>query len=96
MTHITLSIPKEIYLLMKKYNEINWSEVARRAIIEKILSLKAMREGLTRIEFNMLLKVMNKEIAVERFNYRREKEFLEAIKEREGLRRRLLNDLERR
>jgi len=96
MTHITLSIPKEIYLLMKKYSEINWSEVARRAIIEKILSLKAMREGLTRIEFNMLLKVMDKEVAVERFSYRREKKFLEAIKEREGLRRRLLNDLERR
>lgn len=34
MANITLSIPDEIRKLMKKYPEIKWSEVVRRAILE--------------------------------------------------------------
>jgi len=55
MTHITLSIPEELYRLMKKHREINWSEVARRAILEKLLAIKAGEEVLTRKELAMLL-----------------------------------------
>ena len=83
MTRITLSIPDEIYRLIKKYREINWSEVARRAIIEKVLSIKAVREGLTRNEFIMLLQISNRDIEVEEYGYEREREFLEMIRKRE-------------
>ncbi len=40
MAHITLSVPDEIYVEMKKHPEIKWSEVARQNIINKVLSLK--------------------------------------------------------
>jgi hypothetical protein len=34
MAHITLSIPDDMFKRMKKFSEIKWSEVARRAIGE--------------------------------------------------------------
>jgi hypothetical protein len=40
MTHITLSIPKEIYEEMKKHREINWSEVARMSIVRYLGRMK--------------------------------------------------------
>jgi len=83
MTHITLSIPEDLYRLMKKYSEVNWSEVARRALVEKLLSLKAGREGLTREELAVLLEVMGKKVAARSYSYRREIELLEKIKDRE-------------
>ncbi|MFT4310754.1 MAG: hypothetical protein ACMXYC_03925 [Candidatus Woesearchaeota archaeon] len=36
MTNITLSMPDEVSIKMKKFSEVRWSEVARKAIIEKI------------------------------------------------------------
>lgn len=32
MPNITLSLPSEVFALIKKHNEIRWSEVARQAI----------------------------------------------------------------
>ena len=32
MPNITLSLPEDIYSIMKQHGEIKWSEVARRAI----------------------------------------------------------------
>jgi DNA-binding MarR family transcriptional regulator len=43
--HITLSIPKELYEEMKKHKEINWSEVARNSIEEKLSEMKDITEG---------------------------------------------------
>ena len=40
MGNMTLSIPNEIQEEMKHFSEIKWSEVARKAIIEKIEMLK--------------------------------------------------------
>ncbi len=40
MANITLSIPDEIRKLMKKYPEIKWSEVVRKAIIEYLDRLR--------------------------------------------------------
>ena len=57
MAHITLSIPDSLYRLMRKYKEINWSEIARKAIIRKILSLKAYDEGLSKEEFDLILEI---------------------------------------
>ena len=78
MAHITLSIPEDLYKLMRKYKEVNWSEIARKAIIEKLLALKAVEEGLTREELVILLEL----------------DFLRKIKEREERRIRYLKRLE--
>ena len=40
MSNITLSIPDNIHKEMKQYREIRWSEVARKAIVEKIETLR--------------------------------------------------------
>ncbi len=40
MTNITLSIPDEVYVMMKMHKEIRWSEVVRKAITEYIGKLE--------------------------------------------------------
>lgn len=42
MANLTLAIPADLKAEMKKFAEINWSEVARQAIAEKIQTLEAM------------------------------------------------------
>jgi len=42
MPNITLAIPEEIHELMKKHNEIRWSEIARRAIVREVERLSIM------------------------------------------------------
>lgn len=39
MTNLTLSIPSELKKEMEKFPEINWSEVARESIKQKIKDL---------------------------------------------------------
>ena len=46
MTNITLSIPPELKAEMDKFPEINWSEVARNSIKQKIVELSFLK-GLT-------------------------------------------------
>ncbi len=48
MANLTLAIPADLKAEMKKFAEINWSEVARQAIIEKIQTLEAMDRLLTK------------------------------------------------
>ena len=36
MANVTLSVPDNIHKKMKHFSEVKWSEVARRAIIEKL------------------------------------------------------------
>ncbi len=40
MPNITLAVPKEVHKEMKQFSDVRWSEVARRAIIEKLETLK--------------------------------------------------------
>lgn len=40
MSNITLSLPDDVSREMKSYSEVRWSEVARKAIIEKLETLK--------------------------------------------------------
>ena len=40
MGNITLSIPEEVHKEMKNFSEVKWSEVARKAIIEKLQTLR--------------------------------------------------------
>ena len=42
MPNMTLSIPEEIHSVIKKHNEIRWSEIARRAITQEAMKLKLM------------------------------------------------------
>ncbi len=48
MANLTLAIPADLKAEMKKFAEINWSEVARQAIVEKIQTLEAMDRILTK------------------------------------------------
>ena len=40
MTNITLSLPEEVSKEMKYHSEVKWSEVARKAIINKLETLR--------------------------------------------------------
>jgi len=42
MVNITLSIPKELHVIIKKHNEIKWSEIARRAMWGQAKKLQLM------------------------------------------------------
>jgi predicted CopG family antitoxin len=44
MANMTLSIPDELHKKMKKMSDIRWSEVARRAIEERINDLETMNK----------------------------------------------------
>ena len=44
MANITLAIPDELHAKMKLMKEIRWSEIARRAIIERIEDLEVMNK----------------------------------------------------
>jgi hypothetical protein len=50
MVSITLAIPKEMKKEMELYPEINWSAVARAAILRKIQILKEMNKILSKSE----------------------------------------------
>jgi hypothetical protein len=39
---MTLSIPEELHSLIKRHNEIRWSEIARRAMWEYAKKLQAL------------------------------------------------------
>ena len=44
MPSLTLTIPQELKEKMQQFPEINWSEVARQAIIEKTKHLERMNQ----------------------------------------------------
>jgi len=47
MPNMTLSLPEDVYRIVKAHNEVRWSEIARRAIEEyakKIALLNAMTQ----------------------------------------------------
>lgn len=39
MGNITLAVPEEVHKEMRHFSEVRWSEVARKAIIEKLENL---------------------------------------------------------
>ena len=44
MVNITLSIPQGLKKEMEKFPEINWSEIARSSIKQKIIELNFLKE----------------------------------------------------
>ncbi|MDG6218751.1 MAG: hypothetical protein QCI00_04860 [Candidatus Thermoplasmatota archaeon] len=51
MPNITLSLPNELHNFVKKHNEINWSEIARRAISTQAKKIKLMEKLVENSEF---------------------------------------------
>lgn len=50
MVNITVSIPEELYKKMKKYSEVRWSEVVRKALADYIRRLEVMERGVVSSE----------------------------------------------
>ena len=48
MVSITLAVPEELKTEMDEHPEMNWSEIARRAIRDKLMILKKMDELLSK------------------------------------------------
>lgn len=46
--NLTLSIPDELKVKMSRFPEVNWCEVARQAIMEKVQVLEQMQQLLSR------------------------------------------------
>ncbi len=42
MANMTLSIPDELHKKMKKFSELRWSEIARKAIEQRVNDLEAL------------------------------------------------------
>ena len=71
MGNMTLAIPNNVQDEMKHFSEIRWSEVARKAIVEKIESLKlaeklSQKSKLTQKDVNEFSKKI-KSLAGKRF-----------------------------
>lgn len=71
MTNMTLSMPNDVYEEMQKFSEVKWSEVARKAIITKLETLKladeiASKSKLTQKDVDEFSKMI-KESATKRF-----------------------------
>ena len=48
MPNMTLAIPEDLKKKMDQFKEINWSEVARQAILEKTMLLEKMNQMLSK------------------------------------------------
>ncbi len=51
MPNITLSISEDLHNIVKEHNEIKWSEIARRAILEQAMKLKLMDKLVQKSKF---------------------------------------------
>jgi predicted CopG family antitoxin len=68
---MTLSMPNDVYEEMQKFSEVKWSEVARKAIITKLETLKladeiASKSKLTQQDVDEFSKKINS-LATKRF-----------------------------
>lgn len=73
MVSLTLSIPEEIRIKMQKFPEMNWSEIARAAIMQRIILLEKFRQFTKDSEFTeedaiKFGKELNKNIAKKRLS----------------------------
>lgn len=72
MVNMTLSIPEELSKRMKNFSEMRWSEIARKAIEQRINDLEVMnkiasKSKLTKKDVEELSKKIKRAAAV-RFN----------------------------
>ena len=50
MTNMTLAVPEDLHEIMRKHNEIRWSEIARQAIRDQARKLDLMDKLLSKSE----------------------------------------------
>jgi len=50
MVNITISVPQELYDKMKKYSEVRWSEVVRKALADYVRRLETVEGGVVSSE----------------------------------------------
>lgn len=50
MTNMTLAIPEELHQVMRKHNEIKWSEIARQALWMQARKMELMDKILAKSE----------------------------------------------
>ena len=48
MTNMTLAVPEDLHEIMKRHNEIKWSEVARKALWDHAKKLELMDKLLSK------------------------------------------------
>ncbi|MBI2653863.1 hypothetical protein HYX02_03565 [Candidatus Woesearchaeota archaeon] len=48
MTNMTLAVPEDLHEIMKKHNEIKWSEIARQALWNHARKLELMEKLLAK------------------------------------------------
>jgi hypothetical protein len=64
MANITISIPEELYRKMKRYSEVKWSEVARKALADYVGRLEIVEGGVVPSEkLAAMLKDSNLDVA---------------------------------
>ena len=64
MVNITISIPEELYNKMKKYSEVKWSEVVRKALADYVGRLEIVEGGVVSSEkLVTMLKDLNLDIS---------------------------------
>ena len=64
MVNITVSIPEDLYNKMKKYSEVKWSEVVRKALVEYVGRLEVMERGVVSSdELAKMLKESNLDVS---------------------------------
>ena len=76
MANITLAVPDELHKKMKKLSEIKWSEIARRAIEQRINDLEAMekiasKSKLTKKDADEIAKKIKRAAAIRFDGYNR-------------------------
>ena len=50
MPTMTLSVPEDLYTMVKKHNEIKWSEIARRAMWDYAIKIEMLESILSKSE----------------------------------------------
>ena len=68
MANMTLAIPDELMKKMKRFREIRWSEIARRAIEERVEAFERMnkiasKSKLTDEDVTEISKIINRNVA---------------------------------
>ena len=64
MVNVTVSIPEDLHSKMKKYSEVKWSEVVRKALIEYIGRLEVKeRRVVSSDELSEMLKKSQLDVA---------------------------------
>jgi len=64
MVNVTVSIPESLYRKMKKFSEVKWSEVVRKALADYIMRLEVMERGvMSSDELSEMLKASRLDVS---------------------------------